>query len=117
MRFVLFYHSLISDWNHGNAHFLRGVVRELQARGHKVIVCEPRDGWSRNNLLTEQGARALAEFAAAFPDLHPLEYGMETLDLDALLDGADVVIVHEWNPPQLVERLGRHRARCGSIAR
>jgi spore maturation protein CgeB len=28
-----------------------------------------------------------------------------------LLEGADVVIVHEWNPPELVERLGRHRAR------
>ena len=30
MKFVLFCHSLVSDWNHGNAHFLRGVVRELQ---------------------------------------------------------------------------------------
>ena len=29
MKFVLFAHSLISDWNHGNAHFLRGVVRAL----------------------------------------------------------------------------------------
>ena len=26
MRVSLFYHSLVSDWNHGNAHFLRGVV-------------------------------------------------------------------------------------------
>ena len=29
MRAVLFYHSLASDWNHGNAHFLRGVCSEL----------------------------------------------------------------------------------------
>ena len=29
MRAALFYHSLVSDWNHGNAHFLRGVVTEL----------------------------------------------------------------------------------------
>ena len=35
MRIVLFVHSLVSDWNHGNAHFLRGVVRELLARGHE----------------------------------------------------------------------------------
>ena len=41
MRVVMFYHSLISDWNHGNAHFLRGVVSELRARGHEVIVYEP----------------------------------------------------------------------------
>ena len=26
MTIVIFCHSLISDWNHGNAHFLRGVV-------------------------------------------------------------------------------------------
>ena len=30
-RLALFCHSLRSDWNHGNAHFLRGVVSELQA--------------------------------------------------------------------------------------
>ena len=29
MRFVYFTHSLRSCWNHGNAHFLRGVLREL----------------------------------------------------------------------------------------
>ena len=34
MKFALFYHSLLSDWNHGNAHFLRGVATELLARGH-----------------------------------------------------------------------------------
>jgi spore maturation protein CgeB len=110
VRFILFYHSLVSDWNHGNAHFLRGVLRELQSRGHEVLVCEPRDGWSRQNLVAEQGTGALAAFAAAFPDLRSLEYDLHTLDLDALLDGADVVIVHEWNPPELVERIGRHRA-------
>ena len=37
MRFVLFYHSLISDWNHGNAHFLRGIVRELHRHGVDVL--------------------------------------------------------------------------------
>ena len=47
MRVVMFYHSLVSDWNHGNAHFLRGVVAELQSRGHDVRVLEPEDGWSR----------------------------------------------------------------------
>ena len=32
-RLVLFCHSLRSDWNHGNAHFLRGVLSECQRRG------------------------------------------------------------------------------------
>ena len=62
MRFVLFTHSLVSDWNHGNAHFLRGIVRELTARGHEVRVLEPRNGWSRENLLADQGSAALERF-------------------------------------------------------
>ena len=41
MRFVIFTHSLISDWNHGNAHFLRGFATELQTRGHDVAIFEP----------------------------------------------------------------------------
>ena len=47
----MLYHSLVSDWNHGNAHFLRGVVTELQDAGHTVDVYEPEDGWSRRNLV------------------------------------------------------------------
>ena len=35
LRFVIFTHSLVSDWNHGNAHFLRGVATELIAAGHE----------------------------------------------------------------------------------
>ena len=31
----------------------------------------------------------------------------------APLDGADLVLVHEWNAPALVERLGRHRLAGG----
>jgi spore maturation protein CgeB len=38
MKIRMFYHSLVSDWNHGNAHFLRGIVTELMARGHDVLV-------------------------------------------------------------------------------
>ena len=36
-RVALFCHSLCSDWNHGNAHFLRGVLGELQRRGVAVV--------------------------------------------------------------------------------
>lgn len=32
MRVALFCHSLLSDRNHGDAHFLRGVATELAAR-------------------------------------------------------------------------------------
>ncbi len=109
MKFVLFYHSLVSDWNHGNAHFLRGVVAELQARGHAVDVYEPEGGWSRMQMLAEGGPEAEAAYAAHFPTLRSRTYDPDTLDLDAALDGADVVLVHEWNEPELVARIGRDR--------
>ncbi len=51
MRIAYFTHSLASCWNHGNAHFLRGVLRELIARGHDVRALEPADNWSLANLL------------------------------------------------------------------
>ena len=110
MRFALFCHSLISDWNHGNAHFLRGVVGELIARGHAVCVFEPRDGWSLENLVRDHGTQAIAQFHAAYPELASERYGAD-LDLDAALDGADVIIVHEWNDPELVERIGANKPR------
>ncbi|HEX2480055.1 MAG TPA: glycosyltransferase [Geminicoccaceae bacterium] len=113
MKFVLFYHSLVSDWNHGNAHFLRGIVRELTAREHEVQLYEPADGWSRRHLLADHGERALAEFQTAFPGLSSTTYDLPSLDLDGALACADVVIVHEWNAPELVARIGRHRAAGG----
>jgi spore maturation protein CgeB len=103
---VLFYHSLVSDWNHGNAHFLRGIASELVARGHRVEIYEPADGWSLRELVREQGRRAIDEFAAAFPELRSTQYSLNRLDLELVLDGADVVIVHEWNDPELVRRVG-----------
>ena len=105
MRIVFFVHSLVSDWNHGNAHFLRGVVRELQARGHETAVFEPEGGWSRANLLRED-PHAPADFAASFPGLSSRTY-TRRLDLEETLDGADAVLVHEWSEPWLVRRLGR----------
>jgi len=41
MKIVYFTHSLVSCWNHGNAHFLRGVLSDLIARGHEVRVYAP----------------------------------------------------------------------------
>jgi spore maturation protein CgeB len=113
MRIVMFYHSLISCWNHGNAHFLRGVVSELLARGHDVQVCEPRAGWSATSLVAEQGAAALAQLEATFADQPSIRYDEPLHELDQLLDGADLVIVHEWTTPELIAAIGRHRARFG----
>ncbi|MBW3609564.1 MAG: glycosyltransferase [Actinobacteria bacterium] len=113
MKIVMFVHSLLSDWNHGNAHFLRGVVSELLDRGHDVDVYEPQDGWSRQNLVERQGQAALDDVAAAFPHLRSTDYDLESLDLDAVLDGAALVLAHEWNEPELIAALGMHRRGAG----
>ncbi len=112
MRFVLYTHSLVSDWNHGNAHFLRGVLRELQARGHSTLALEPADSWSRSNLVAAAGPAAAARFASDFPELTSLAYDAG-FDHEAALDDADVVLVHEWTDPALVARLGAMR-RAGA---
>jgi spore maturation protein CgeB len=109
MRIVFFVHSLVSDWNHGNAHFLRGVVAELVDRGHDVAVREPTGGWSRENLVAEEGEAAVAAWERAFPRLRSELYDIRSLDLDRTLDGADLVLVHEWNDPELVAAIGEAR--------
>lgn len=109
MRIVMFYHTLFSDWNHGNAHFLRGIVSELIARGHEVQVFEPEDSWSMRNLLAEHGSKPLHDFAKAYPHLHSTRYNRNALDLGDVLADADMVIVHEWNSPELVRSIGEHR--------
>jgi spore maturation protein CgeB len=113
MKVVIFCHSLVSDWNHGNAHFLRGIASELLERGHDVDVLEPAGAWSRTNLVDAYGAAPEAEFARAFPQLASTRYELATLDLDAVLDGAGLVLVHEWSDPALVRRVGAHRERTG----
>jgi spore maturation protein CgeB len=111
MKIVMFYHSLLSDWNHGNAHFLRGIVSELKSRGHAVNVYEPENGWSIQNLIEQKGSSAVDEFYKYYPDLSSSSYKLEDLDLDSILDGSDLVIVHEWNDHELVRQIGEHRKR------
>lgn len=116
MQIALFYHSLLSDWNHGNAHFLRGIVSELLDRGHTVRVYEPQNGWSRMNLIHDYGPAALDGFHAAYPNLDSILYSRDSLDLDRELKNTDAVMVHEWNEPELVARIGQHRKHSGRYA-
>lgn len=111
MNIALFYHSLLSDWNHGNAHFLRGIAWELKRRGHAVRVFEPALGWSLTHLLRDYGSAPLERFARAFPGLKTTFYDPAQLDIEAALRDMDLVIVHEWNPAELIARIGAHRRR------
>ena len=108
MRIVYFTHSLRSCWNHGNAHFLRGVLRELVRRGHDVEVVEPSEAWSVSNLLADAGQGALEGWRGAYPELDST-VGAEA---ETAVDGADLVIVHEWNDPALVAAAGALRRQA-----
>ena len=119
LSFRFFAHSWISDWNHGNAHFLRGLASELVKLGHEVRCYEERDGWSIKNLAAE-GKNSLADaqatFRHSFPALDVRFYstgpGLREF-LDTELAGADVVVIHEWNSPEVVNAILRlkHKLR------
>jgi spore maturation protein CgeB len=108
LRIVYLAHSLRSDWNNGNAHFLRGLMRELVKLNHHVTILEPETSWSIENLRTEpEGERSLAQFARVYSDLAIQLYSH--LDDEEVwvkrLSGAQIVILHEWNPPALAQQI------------
>ena len=117
LSFRFFAHSWISDWNHGNAHFLRGLAHELVKLGHEVRCYEERDSWSMKNLAAENSsaaADALISFRKAFPALDVRFYTSgEGLDgfLQSELADADVVVIHEWNSPELMAEILRLRTK------
>ena len=76
MEIRIFAHSWLSDWNHGNAHFLRGLARALVRRGHRLRLYEPLatpwGDWSLSHLFQCEPLRAMAaihQFRRAYPEL------------------------------------------------
>lgn len=119
LRFRIFAHSWISDWNHGNAHFLRGLASELVQLGNEVRCYEQTGNWSLTNLTTESETAlddAFANFRHAFPDLDVRFYsggaGLRAFLTNELYE-ADIVIVHEWNPPQLAAEIADLKRELG----
>jgi spore maturation protein CgeB len=115
MRIAFFTHSLLSDWNHGNAHFLRGLGAELARAGHDVVAYEPRSAWSVVNLVRAHGEAPLRAVRRSYPMLRFARYELDTVDLERTLDGVDLAVVHEWNAPELVRALGRLRSRSRDL--
>jgi spore maturation protein CgeB len=89
-------------------------VSECYFRGFNVLVLEPSDGWSAANLSRDHGLAALDAWREPYPPV-PLEiYASDRIDLGRVLDGADLVLVHEWTEPELVGRIAAHRNSGGS---
>ncbi len=106
-----FAHSWVSDWNHGNAHFLRGLARQLIRLGHRVNCYEQLGSWSLANLVRNEQERsidAIDEFRRVYPDLNVQFFNNDTTFAEfahAHLRHADVVIIHEWNDPVIVNTI------------
>lgn len=123
LTIALFSHSLVSDWNHGNAHFLRGLMRALASMGHEVRCYEELGSWSLTNLMKHEGTRAIGAidaFHAAYPELDVRFYrsaheGFQPF-LQQELKDVDLVLLHEWNSPAVVNWVLDHKEKCGFIA-
>jgi spore maturation protein CgeB len=119
LNFRLFAHSWVSDWNHGNAHFLRGLARALMRMGHRVRCYEELGSWSLCNLVKTEGElaiNAIDEFRHAYADLDIRFYQWDDTFqefADQELRDADIVIIHEWNRPEVVNSLLARKQRFG----
>ncbi|HUR37151.1 MAG TPA: glycosyltransferase [Terriglobales bacterium] len=108
LRIHIFAHSLVSDWSHGSAHFLRGLARSLMQMGHRVRCHEELGSWSLVNLVRTEQERsidAIDQFRSQFRelDIHFYERKDGLRDfLKSDLRNADVVLLHEWNEPDAI---------------
>jgi spore maturation protein CgeB len=89
------------------------VPRPPDSEGIRHADWEPASGWSRTHLVADHGLGPIREFEWRFPRLRSRTYDPDQADLDAMLEAADVLMVHEWNSPALIARLGRHGRRAG----
>jgi spore maturation protein CgeB len=111
LRLRFFAHSWISDWNHGNAHFLRGLASELVRLGQDVRCYEQMGSWSAAKLLSEEGERgsdAIQQFRDKFADLDVRFYQNDSSFCSFAEDelrSADIIVIHEWSPPQIVNTI------------
>ncbi len=120
LNIALFSHSLVSDWNHGNAHFLRGLMRELARLGHRVRCYEELGSWSLTNLMKhegEAGVEAVDAFRRTYPELdirfyQPRDAKFPQLLEDELKD-AQLVLIHEWNDPYVVNSILELKQKLG----
>jgi spore maturation protein CgeB len=79
--------------------------------GHNVRSYEELGAWSLSNLMRHEGETAIEavdDFRRAYPELDIHFYKNDgTLDpfLQEELEGVDLVLIHEWNEPWLVNRV------------
>ncbi len=61
------------------------------------------------HLIEEQGRTSIDRFWEFYPELDITQYELSALQLERELAGADLVLAHEWNDPELIWKLGIYR--------
>ena len=119
LKLRMFAHSWISDWNHGNAHFLRGLASELVRLGHDVRCYEEAPSWSMLNLMKEgpeKAVDAVRLFWQTFPALDVRFFSNDHSFpgfVKEELREADVVLIHEWTAPHVVSAILSLKPKLG----
>jgi spore maturation protein CgeB len=72
-----------------------------------VRVYEPEDSWSYQHMVADAGTTFLSGFKSAYPMLESRRY--RDLQVGRALKKADLVIVHEWNAPEIIAEIGSFR--------
>ena len=105
MKVIIFSHPLLSDGHNGHAGLMPGIASELRSRGHNVVVYEPR----HNSLLEVLAAGSLASvFRPGRRGVSTQSYSVKSLDVNRILSGADLVLVHAWSEPEVINLIGEH---------
>jgi spore maturation protein CgeB len=90
MNIVILGLSITSSWGNGHATTYRGLVRELERRGHSVLFLERDVPWYRDNRDLPEPPYGRTELYTDLADLRAR--------FAASVDGADLVIVGSYVP-------------------
>jgi spore maturation protein CgeB len=98
-------------------------MRELVRMGHRVRCYEELGSWSLVNLVNNEGEKAIDSidrFRAAYLELDIRFYKPNDSEfqkfLETELKEVDLVLVHEWNQPQVANRILALKQKIGFIA-
>ena len=94
---------------------MRGLVRALVQMGHTVTCFERESDWSIDNLRDEgeAGHKSLLQFETVYPEIRVAFHNADRDALRAALQRTEIVVVHEWNPPELIDVLLKLRDEIG----
>lgn len=109
MHIAFFGHSILADWNNGQAHFVRGLIRELCRLGHQCVFYEAKDNLATRQQVSCVGRSSLLETLRVFPFLRVRLHRDGSRDplgfLPQALEEADIAIVLEGAEPSLIRAL------------